>query len=317
MSPAAVLAQGHWRHLLPQLGVPEQFLTSKHGPCPICGGKDRFRWDDFQKKGGYFCSQCGSGDGFDLAHKVTGQSFKEIANRISNILGKSQNYEPKKPDQEEIENRKRMKTLWEASGWPSEVGPVAYYLKRRVGCLWPSNSIREGFGLVWEGQKWAAMVSKIITHTDQAVNLHLTYLDAEGHKADVIKPKRVMSGKLPDGCAVRLGKATPAMGVAEGIESAISASILYDMPVWACVNGTLLSKWIPPEIAEEVHIFGDNDANYTGQAKAFMLANRLEVQFKRRVKVIIPPVVGKDMNDVHRDKMQSGAMSETYLRVIK
>lgn len=107
------------------------------------------------------------------------------------------------------------------------------------------------------------------------------------------------------------------MGVAEGIESAISAAILYDMPVWACINGGLLSKWIPPEVAEEVHIFGDNDANYTGQAKAYHLANRLEVQHKRKVTLVFPPIVGHDMNDVHRDMMQTREVSETYLRVVK
>ena len=33
----------------PSLGVPAKALTNRHGPCPICGGKDRFRFDD---KGG-------------------------------------------------------------------------------------------------------------------------------------------------------------------------------------------------------------------------------------------------------------------------
>ena len=46
-------AIGRWRTLLPFLGVEERFLSSKHGPCPICGGTDRFRWDDKAGSGSY------------------------------------------------------------------------------------------------------------------------------------------------------------------------------------------------------------------------------------------------------------------------
>jgi putative DNA primase/helicase len=88
------------------------------------------------------------------------------------------------------------------------------------------------------------------------------------------------------------------MGVAEGIESAMSAAILFKMPVWATINGTMMAKWVPPEEAKEIWIFGDNDGNYTGQAKAYALAHRLSVQFGRLVEVHIPEGVGEDWNDV-------------------
>jgi putative DNA primase/helicase len=83
------------------------------------------------------------------------------------------------------------------------------------------------------------------------------------------------------------------------------------MPVWACVNGTLLAKWQPPEAAKKIVIFGDNDENFTGQAKAYHLANRLEVQCKRKAYVMIPPLSGQDWNDHLR------AVSGHGLRVIK
>jgi hypothetical protein len=34
-------------------------------PCPACGGKDRFRFDDYGR-GALICNQCGAGDGLDL-----------------------------------------------------------------------------------------------------------------------------------------------------------------------------------------------------------------------------------------------------------
>jgi putative DNA primase/helicase len=87
------------------------------------------------------------------------------------------------------------------------------------------------------------------------------------------------------------------MGIAEGIENALSASMLNnDMVVWSAVNGGLLSKWAPPPEVQTVHIFADNDASYTGQAKAYTLANRLTVQFKIKTMVHLPNDTG-DWND--------------------
>ena len=311
MSEARDIAKGHWREILPALGLDARFLQNRHGPCPICGGDDRFRFDDRFQYGGYICSQCGAGDGFKLAGKITGLSFNELAERIRQMLGHSNEYQGAMGDVEEMRQREKMKAVWEGSGPPKLYGPTAAYLEERVGCLWPSQELREAF----YGQ-YPMMVARVRDYSGQrAVNLHLTILTHDGHKADLEVSKRLMKGKLPDGCAIRLGPEKAVMGVAEGIETAISAAIMFDMPVWACINGTLLSKWIPPAKAEQVTVFGDNDANFTGQSKAYHLANRLEVQYKRRVTVSIPPVVGQDWNDhLHKTWGQKGV---GFLRVVK
>jgi putative DNA primase/helicase len=306
------VAKGHWRNLLPQLGVSTEHLTGKHGPCPICGGKDRFRWDNQGDHGAYYCSACGPGDGFDLAAKVSGLSFRQVAEKIEGLLGKPSQMPIQKPDFNEMAHRTAMERAWDAARQPSEMSPVGGYLVHRVGCLWPSKMIREHSGYWTEGELRPAMVSKIASPEGRAVNLHLTFLTNQGQKARVEVGKKVMPGKLPDGSAIRLAPAGPAMGVAEGIESAISAAILFNIPVWACVNGVMLSKWVPPDVAEEIIVFGDNDRNYTGQSKAYQLANRLEVQFKRHVSVMIPTMTDQDWNDVHREHLGLG-----HLRVVK
>lgn len=38
--------RGNWPHVLMSLGIASGFLTGRHGPCPGCGGRDRFRFDD-------------------------------------------------------------------------------------------------------------------------------------------------------------------------------------------------------------------------------------------------------------------------------
>lgn len=58
-----------WEEILLQLGIDLPGLN-KHGPCPCCGGKDRFRFDDKDGRGTWFCNQCGNGDGLDLIAKV-------------------------------------------------------------------------------------------------------------------------------------------------------------------------------------------------------------------------------------------------------
>ncbi len=35
-------SQHHWSNILSSLAIPIPHLN-KHGPCPVCGGKDRFR----------------------------------------------------------------------------------------------------------------------------------------------------------------------------------------------------------------------------------------------------------------------------------
>lgn len=316
MSRAADMARGHWGELLPVLGVDSRFLVNQHGPCPICGGKDRFRWDDQNGGGGYFCSGCGAGDGFDLVIKTTGKTFKQVADQIAEHLGKDNSYQPKQAWGDDAKNKDAMQRVWQRAKQPTLDGPVSLYLLNRTGSLWPSVSIREAI-LPQDSKLYPVMVSKVIGPNDRAVNLHLTFLTEDGRKAAVQKPKKVMPGKLPDGCSIRLAKAAPVMGVAEGIETAISAAMMFDMPVWACVNGGLLAKWMPPEIAQEITIFGDNDASYTGQAKAYQLANRLEVQYKRKVNVILPPTVGTDWADVWQEKRDNLTSSPNFLRVVK
>jgi putative DNA primase/helicase len=112
-----------------------------------------------------------------------------------------------------------------------------------------------------------------------------------------------MPGKIAQGGAIRLAPAAQALGIAEGIETALSAAILFDMPVWATTSEGLLKAWQPPQETKAVVIFGDNDANFVGQAAAYVLAKRLIDEARRdkrdlNVEVQIPGVIGQDWNDV-------------------
>lgn len=78
-------SQGRWLYILANLGitVPD---NHKHGACPKCGGKDRFRFDDKNGKGTWFCNQCGHGDGLDLVKLVTGKETKTACQEVNKII---------------------------------------------------------------------------------------------------------------------------------------------------------------------------------------------------------------------------------------
>ena len=63
-------ARGRWKEILAQFGIDPKFLTNRHGSCPLCRGKDRFRFDDKDGSGSYFCNQCGPGSGVILIRKL-------------------------------------------------------------------------------------------------------------------------------------------------------------------------------------------------------------------------------------------------------
>ncbi len=74
-------ACGHWPRILPALGV--KVIKNRHQSCPVCGGSDRFRFDDKEGRGTWFCNQCGAGDGLKLVEKVFSVSASEAAGKVN------------------------------------------------------------------------------------------------------------------------------------------------------------------------------------------------------------------------------------------
>jgi len=294
-------AKGKWRGVLMALGIPEQFLKDDHGPCPMCGGKDRFRWDNKDGHGGYICGQCGAGSGFDLAMKYIGKSWPDIARQIDDLLG---NIKPDtvqaKREMSDEDRRQALRSVWQTTE-PAQPGDLVHeYMRSRniEELIYPkalrfAKSMRDG-----EGGLRAAMVAVVSDSEGTPCTLHRTFLKPDGSgKAEMQSPRKMMPGPIPDGACVRLSEwSSGPLGIAEGIETAMSASAFFDMPVWSAINSNMLSKWTPPEGCDEVAIFGDNDSKFAGQAAAYALAQRLSVK-GIAVTVHIPKIVGTDWAD--------------------
>lgn len=283
--------RGRWHGVLPQLGVPVEFLNGKHQPCVICGGKDRARFDDKEGAGSWICSQCGAGDGIALVMKLNGWDFKTAAERIEGLIG-SVEPKPIKPKPDADQSLSAMRGAWNSAGPMAEA--VRSYL---IGRGLDPSAVRD------VRQSRHEMVAMVRDLNGAGCQIHRTLLTAEGEKADVEQVRLFMPGPIAKGAAVRLMTHSFELGIAEGIETALSAAILFNVPCWAALNAAMLRQWEPPPDVTHVGVFGDNDANFTGQAAAYELARKLSA--KVGVWVEIPKDEGEDWNDVLRSRETS------------
>ena len=123
-----------------------------------------------------------------------------------------------------------------------------------------------------------------------------------------------------NGAAIRLGEPTEGIpGVAEGLETALSAYRVTQIPVWSTVNATLMESFEVPEGVHTVLIWADKDKSVTGEKSANVLKAKLE---KRGIRVYVllpklpipPRAKGIDWNDVLMSQGSLGFPNARYLR---
>ena len=88
-------AAGRWPEILQALaGLSPEKLSNRHQSCPVCGGRDRYRFDDKGGSGSWFCNQCGGkdhmgggGTGIDLLMRMRRWSFRQACVEVERYLG--------------------------------------------------------------------------------------------------------------------------------------------------------------------------------------------------------------------------------------
>lgn len=68
-------------------GAGDSGAEEPSSACPVCGGSDRFRFDDREGRGTWYCNQCGAGDGLKLVEKVFGVSPSDAAAKVAAVTG--------------------------------------------------------------------------------------------------------------------------------------------------------------------------------------------------------------------------------------
>lgn len=306
------LGDAGWRETLLSLGIPDVFLKNKHGPCPMCDGKDRFRFDN-KGQGKWICNRCGAGDGFGLVMAFRSIEYREARIAIINAARLNgsdyraeQRYEPREFVTEPIKTSDptiRVLSLLRESCPVADCRPAVDYLMSRY--LWPlpeSTTLRAHMNVAyWDNDKreslglYPCLISPVRDINDELVTLHLTYLTTAGQKLPVENCRKIISRLTGhEGCSVRLMEPNKVMGIAEGVETALSASIMNNgIPVWASLNTSLLSKFEPPSMVDELIIFADRDL--PGIEAATKLMEKLSASDKYNVRVRLPKL--SDWND--------------------
>lgn len=138
-----------------------------------------------------------------------------------------------------------------------------------------------------------AMLAAVTTDIG-IIAIHRTFLDAPNAKlAGFDRPKRAL-GSL--GCgAVRLAPpAAGRLGLAEGIESALSAMQMFGVPCWATLGNERFGLVAIPESVRELHLFIDNDP---GGELADQRARKAFSASGRVIRSRAPASTGFDWND--------------------
>jgi putative DNA primase/helicase len=126
------------------------------------------------------------------------------------------------------------------------------------------------------------------------IAIHRTFLSTEAStKAAFDKPKRAL-GSLGEAAVRLFAPVVGKLGLAEGIESAISAYALTGIPVWATLGNERFGLVSLPESIAELHLFVDHDAGGELAASRGLRAYKCE---GRTIQVRKPLARETDWND--------------------
>jgi len=302
-------ASGRWPeillHLAPHLS-PMIERGRKHGPCALCGGKDRARChDDFNETGGVYCNQCrGGAKGLSVLCWANTWSIKEAMASVSSFLGLTSGQplppiktpvQPAESAKDWAEERKRLESIWR--GTIADNGRIAEYLQHRGLDVAVPETLRLHPRLFYFHQGpdvwYPAMIAKI-QRDGETIGLHITYLDPEGNgKAPCSKPRKIRKCvENISGGSIQLFPPKPdrPLAISEGIESGLAIRDISGFPVWCGISSTMLEKIQIPKHVHRVYIGADKDRSGAGKRAARKLAQRLWDEDGRGATVSLPSI---------------------------
>jgi putative DNA primase/helicase len=302
-----------WISTLMSYGISAEYLTGKAAPCPVCGGDDRFTYDNKNGRGDWICRKCNgghamAGDGLQLITRVSGigifRLMRELTGESIPRRGLAPSFHAPAPKRKASPAfvERRLDGLWQDAR-PQAVGDLSMrYLLERVPGLnaGPSPALRLGT-LEYRYDKkvlgtWPGILARFELPDGRLGTLHRTFLDpVKPAKASIVSQDgEILDAKLNDmtlnplaGGAVRLMDPVDGeIGVGEGLETVFGAHMEFGVPVWNCLNRNLLAQFVVPEGLgiKVVHIFMDFDEvdpktrQSPGVAAGMALSKRLRAE---------------------------------------
>lgn len=308
MTYSDIHARISWPNILPRLGIAAEFLRNRHGPCPACGGKDRFRFDNRDGRGSFFCNGCGgSGDGFSLLMRVHGcdlaaaREMVMVAAGLSDCDGQINTMRTIKPKRstatpDKLEWNSTAESIWrKTQGLRGTLGEI--YLRSR-NCMLPPRDSHLRY-LPPDGTYPPSLCAAITDAvTAKPISLHFTRLAADGTgKAGTERDKTLLKGHRKAGGCIRLWPdecVTTGLGIAEGVETCLAVAHAFT-PIWSCIDSGNLAGFPLLNGIESLRVFVDNDI--PGIRAARTVGQRW-ADAGREATLIRPTAVGADFCDV-------------------
>jgi phage/plasmid primase-like uncharacterized protein len=294
------------------------------GPCPVCGGSDRFVITP--KRGLWLCRQCAKGgDVIALQQHIDGLSFAQAVGILAGAEHSTSARRPaqdrrttgpdlRKPERQasvrstgvpdDITMLARADAIWRAAGPIAGTDGERYLIGRGIALDQAPDhgGLRFHPACPYDGRNTTpaiiARFSDIISNAPRGI-----------HRRAIVggKTPKTMSLGPVGGAVVRLWPnedVADGLVIGEGIETVLAAATRIEhrgtllRPAWACgTAGNLEDFPVLPGI-EALTILADNDASGRGQEAAHRCADRW-ADAGREVTILTPRDLG-DMNDIVR-----------------
>ncbi|WP_370621739.1 primase-helicase zinc-binding domain-containing protein [Citrobacter portucalensis] len=309
---------GSWRTTLDALGVKLPSGRS-HGPCPHCGGKDRFRFDD-KNRGRWFCNGCGSGDGWDLLKLTFGWTDADALRELNAYLGGNlpqpviQNPSPAEPEMTDEEKLAVLHQHMRLIRENHKTGTCFYLRSKGYGDHSVIQLTRTLEFPLPDDKKLiftrGATILRLYDWTGEVVAIQGIYRTRAGEIY-----KRLLAGSSKSaqyGTHRVVGAFDPTLPfvVSEGYATAFALGVMFPEvnSLMALDAGNLRN--VAARIRERypdarIAIAADNDANGAGQRGALKARDMLG-----DIEISWPEASGEDWDDVYRDKGLIAARKE-------
>lgn len=267
-------------------GIKLHGRTERVGPCPVCGGTDRFSINT--KKQVFNCRGCGvGGDVIALVQHLDSCSFGEAIATLANDFRTVQpevRTPPKSGSNNEAEQHRKAHYLWHTRQ-PLAGSIAETYLRKARGYRGPlpptlaflaPRKVEHHPALIACFANCSEPEPGVLKPPPCIESVHLTFLKADGNgKADT-DPNKIVVGS-PKGRPIVVAPPNDllALAITEGIEDALAAYQATGLGAWAAGAAGFMPSLADsvPDYIESVTIFAHADK--AGQTGARSLAETL------------------------------------------
>ena len=291
-----------WQDRAERLGLRNR-SGELSGPCPSCGGTDRFH---IKRRGGdalVGCRGCidGGGRGFGA---VLREAFPERGPGRPALTRPESRCEPRavetgKPpgaavhaaeDARREDSRRKARRVWKATRPLTGTVAAKYLTSRGVGHVAGAPALRFHPALTHRNERgrFPCLVAGVQDVSGRFLGIQRTYIAPDGTGKAALDPVRASLGSLAGGAVRILEPAGDGLLLGEGIETTAAAVRVLDWPgdAWATLGTSGLRAVVVPDSVRRVVIAADRDAG--GLRAAVALSDRLESE-GRRVTIEVPP----------------------------